>query len=368
MKTALSVQTAKSTVDIIIITFNNLTMLDRCITSIRTNTGEPHRIIVVNNGDQDFSVPENSGVIVLKAGKNLGWTHGVNAGREWVLKNNPAPFIMSLNDDTQIVPHDYGWLTKMVNCFQLDPKIGVVGPTSNNIMGFQTTNHVHLPPAVETTYLSGMCMLTRREIIDEIGPLDCCQAGGDDLDWSMRLTQAGYKICICRRAFMLHFCSVTGKKLYGEYWNSPQQGEEINNWLIKKHGFKKWFNCISHVFPKQENEKESFVDGENELALQELLPIIKTGNKVLDLGCGGQKLHQDMIGIDIRRDGQLGVGANFDKPCATDLEADVTRLPFETKSVDGILAKHLFEHLIDPVVALDEWKRVLKDNGLLVII
>ena len=368
MKNTISVQTAKATVDIIIVSYNNLTMLDRCITSIRTNTGEPHRIIVVNNGDQRFSVPEGSGVIVLESGKNLGWTHGVNAGVEWAMKHDPAPFIMSLNDDTQIVPHDYGWLTKMLNCFHLDPKIGVVGPTSNNIMGFQTTNHVHLPPAVETTYLSGMCMLTRREIIDEIGPLDCCQAGGDDLDWSMRLTQAGYKICICRRAFMLHFCSVTGKKLYGEYWNSPQQGEEINNWLIKKHGFKKWFNCISHVFPKQENEKESFVDGENELALQELLPIIKTGNKVLDLGCGGQKLHQDMIGIDIRRDGQLGVGANFDKPCATDLEADVTRLPFETKSVDGILAKHLFEHLIDPVVALDEWKRVLKDNGLLVII
>lgn len=367
MKTSEYVNTAKPTVDIVIVTWNNLNMLDRCITSILTNTGEPHRIIVINNGDQKFSCPEGSSVIVLDAGKNLGWTQGVNAGWEWALKHDPAPFFMALNDDTQVLPHDYGWLTKMLNCFQLDPKIGVVAPTSNNVMGFQTTDYVHFPPAIETTYVSGMCMLTRREIVEEFWPLDACAAGGDDLDFSMRLTEAGYKICICRRAFILHFCSVTGKKLFGEYWNSPKQGEEINNWLIKKHGFKKWYETMNHVLPNMGDEK-GCVALENDLALLELMPIIKTGSKVLDLGCGAQKLHEDMIGVDIRRNGQLGVGANFDKPCKTDIEADVTSLPFESGSVDGILAKHLFEHILDPVVALREWRRVLKNDGLLVIL
>lgn len=369
MKTALSVQTAKPTCDIIVVTWNNLDILDRCISSIRLNTGEPHRIIVVNNGDQNFAVPDGSGVVVLKAPKNLGWTHGVNAGVDWVMKNDPAPYIMFLNDDIQIIPHDYGWLTKMLNCFQLDPKIAVVGPTSNNVMGFQTTNHVHLPPALETTFLSGMCMLTKRSIIEEMGPLDCCEAGGDDLDFSIRLTQKGYKLCICRRAFMLHFCSVTGKRLFGNYWNSPQQGEEINTWLIKKHGFKVWYNTMHHNLPDMKVDgKEDFTTLEEDLALKELLPLIESGAKVLDLGCGGKKLHPGMVGVDIRRNGQVGVGANFNKPSATDVEADVLDLPFDDGSIDGILAKHLFEHIADGIKALREWKRVLKDFGTLVIL
>ncbi len=51
MKDALSVQTAKPTVDIIVVTYNSLTMVDRCLCSIKQNTSEPVRIIVVNNGN-----------------------------------------------------------------------------------------------------------------------------------------------------------------------------------------------------------------------------------------------------------------------------------------------------------------------------
>lgn len=363
MKTPLSVQTAKPTVDIVIVTFNNLSMLDRCLASIKSNTSEPIRIIVVNNGDQKFDVPPNVGVEVLHVGKNLGWTHGVNAGVAWALTHDPAPFIMWMNDDTQILPHDYGWLTKMLNCFQIDTKIAAVGPTSNNVMGYQTTNHVHLPPAIETQFLSGMCMLVRRSIVEEMGPLDECQSGGDDLDYSIRLKDRGYKICCCRRSFILHFCSVTGKREQGDYWNSPAQGEAINNWLIKKHGFKKWFECVNSGVKGWD-----FISSENNLALSELSPILDRGGKVLDLGCGGQKLDDRMIGVDIRRDGQLGVGANSDKPCRTDIESDVTELPIEDHSIDGILAKHLFEHILDPIKALKEWVRVLKNNGTLCII
>ncbi len=366
MKDALSVQTAKPTVDIVIVTYNNFDMLDRCLCSIKSNTSEPVRLIVVNNGDQVFSVPENSGTVVLKAPKNLGWTHGVNAGVEWVLAHDPAPFIMWMNDDTQILPHDYGWLTKMINCFQLDPKIGLVGPTSNNIMGYQTTNHVHLPPAIETTYLSGMCMLSRQSIVREMFPLDECPSGGDDLDLSMRMTDKGYKMCCCRRSFMLHFCSVTGKKLFGDYWNSPAQGEAINTWLIKKHGFKKWFKCVQNIMDGSHGY--NFVSGEEALVMQELEPILAAGGKVLDLGCGGQKIDSRVLGVDIRRDGQMGVGANADKPSRPDIEGDATAIPVSDSSIDGILAKHLFEHILDPIKALKEWKRVLKNNGTLVIV
>lgn len=365
MKTSLSVQTARPTVDVVVVTYNNLTMIDRCLCSIKQNTAEPIRIIVVNNG-APFSVPDNSGVTVLNTGKNLGWTGGVNHGVAYALTHDPAPFIMWMNDDTQILPHDYGWLTKMLRCFELDPKIAVVGPTSNNIMGWQTTNHVHLPPAIETTFLSGMCMLLRREVVEKVGPLDQGEAGGDDLDYSIRLTDAGYKICCCRRSFMLHFCSVTGRREHGDYWNSPAQGEAINNWIIKKHGFKKWYDCVNSILPN--GGGYDFISPENKLALEELGPILDRGGKVLDLGCGGQKIDPRVVGVDIRREGVGGVGANSNIPSKADIEADIVDLPMENASVDGILAKHLFEHILDPIEALREWKRVLKNNGELTII
>ena len=363
MKTALSVQTAKPTCDIIIVTFNNLNMLDRCLMSIKANTAEPVRIIVVNNGTDRFDVPGDAGVTVLNSGSNLGWTDGVNAGVAWALSHDPAPFIMWMNDDTQILPHDYGWLTKMLNCFQLDPLIAAVGPTSNNVMGYQTTNHIKLRPAILVTFLSGMCMLVRRSVVEEMGPLEQGKAGGDDLDYSMRLTAKGYKICVCRRAFILHFCSVTGRRLFGDYWNSPQQAEDINTLLIKKHGFKKWMECVQCAMGPY-----NLVADEEGLALKELLPIIDAGGVVLDLGCGGKKIHEKSVGVDIRANGQVGVGANSGIPSTGEIEADIINLPMDSASVDGILAKHLFEHIMDPITALKEWRRVLKDNGTLVII
>lgn len=364
MKTAHSVQTAGPTVDIVVVTYNNLNMLDRCLCSILQNTAEPVRIIVVNNGEEKFQVPDDTKVHIIHTGKNLGWTEGVNLGVRWALDNNPSKFIMWMNDDIQIVPHDYGWLTKMINCFQLDPKIAAVGPTSNNIMGYQTTNHTHLPPAIETTFISGMCVLSKRGIVEEMFPLECCPAGGDDLDFSMRLADKGYKICVCRRAFMLHFCSVTGKRVYGEYWNSPKQGEEINTWLIKKHGFRKWFNCYNNLLPG--GGGYDFIKPEEELALKEIEPYLD--GFVLDLGCGGKKIHGKAIGVDIRQQGENGVGCNANIQSAANIVADILHLPFKEEEVDCILAKHLFEHILDPLKSLHEWKRVLKDDGKLVIV
>lgn len=75
------------------------------------------------------------------------------------------------------------------------------------------------------------------------------------------------------------------------------------------------------------------------------------------------------------------INVDFDHPSA-DLKADVSSLPFEDDSVDVILAYHILEHfrageyephLSNPLnpktamVALNEWRRVLKPGGKLEI-
>lgn len=296
MKTAHSVQTASPNVDVIVVTYDNVDLLVRCVQSILANTGEPIRLIIVNNGSSlKIEAPKN--VVVIDAGKNLGWMGGVNLGIRWSQSHDPAPFIMWMNDDAQVLDHDHGWLTKMLNCFQLDPSVGAVGPTSNAVMGQQTIALQGLPPAIESTRLSGLCFLTRRSIIDEIGLLDENVPGGDDLDYSMRIRDAGYKLCICRRAFLLHHYAQTGRKVHGAYWDSREHSESINNHLIKKHGFRKWFNCVSDRLDNGPTGY-NFVAAEERLALEELQPYLDRGDVILDLGCGGKKMHPKMIGVD----------------------------------------------------------------------
>lgn len=362
MKTQQSANTAKATVDFICPTFNSHTLKNFIMSLVRF-TAEPFRLIVVNNGETHIEASDPR-IIVLKAPKNLGWMGGINGGLEWVLAHDPAKYICFINDDVQIMEHDYGWLPKMLHAFE-KPGVGAVGPVSNAIMGYQSFNHIGLPPYLETAALSGMCMLVKREVIEKIGGLDESLPGGDDLDYSIRIRNAGYRLGICRRTFLFHHYAATGKRVHGDYWDSQAHAEAINAALIKKHGFKTWYTTANNMLEGAGGF--DFIASEEKLALEELGPHLD--GKVLDLGCGGKKIDPRVIGVDIRPNGDYGVGYNSLIPSGGEVACDVVDLkPFADKSVDAILAKHLFEHLINPVKALKEWGRVLKDGGRLVII
>lgn len=368
MRNLADANTAPATVDLIVVTYDNPGILDACIGSIQRNTCEPIRLIVVNNGSKDFTV-QTKNSFVIKAPSNLGWMGGVNLGVKWAKANNPAKFVLWMNDDTQILDHDYGWLTKMLKCFELDQKVGAVGPTSNSVMGYQGIQHQGMPPAVEASRLSGLCFLTRHSIVDEIGMLDESLPGGDDLDYSIRLTKAGYKMAICRRSFILHHYAATGRRIHGQYWDSQEHTEKLNAALIKKHGFKYWFACVNDMLPDTSRSGYDFVSAEEKIVREEIDGIMDSGGTVLDLGCGGKKIDPRALGVDIRKNGQVGVGYNIEHPSVCDVEAEATSLPmFEDHSVDGILAKHLLEHIEDVVGAMLEWRRVLKNGGRLVIV
>lgn len=52
-------------------------------------------------------------------------------------------------------------------------------------------------------------------------------------------------------------------------------------------------------------------------------------------------------------------------PNTLDIKADAHHLPMlEDNSVDCVLSSHVIEHLIDPIQAISEWRRILKAGGL----
>lgn len=76
------------------------------------------------------------------------------------------------------------------------------------------------------------------------------------------------------------------------------------------------------------------------------------GRVVLDLGCGRHKTLPDIIGIDLRP-----------SPALPHLLADVTALPIDFGTVDLMVCRHVFEHLLDPILALRHWSTLLTAGG-----
>src|SRR5437016_4665411 len=58
--------------------------------------------------------------------------------------------------------------------------------------------------------------------------------------------------------------------------------------------------------------------------------------------------------------------------CGTTLKIDVVaqgdELPLASDSIDFVLSSHVLEHFLDPIKALKEWRRVVKDGGYIVAV
>lgn len=95
---------------------------------------------------------------------------------------------------------------------------------------------------------------------------------------------------------------------------------------------------------------------------------------ILDVGCGEGHLTKllfdtdatrEITGIDVRPDAlekarSLAKNASFYK-------ADIYELPFDSKSIDLVVATEVLEHLERPEVALSELKRVTRSHCLLTV-
>jgi GT2 family glycosyltransferase/SAM-dependent methyltransferase len=353
-------------IDIVIPTFDNYQFLAQCLQSILRNKPAENlfHIWVVNNGHKEScDWINNKNVTVLQSGKNLGWEGAL----KYALRETKAPYVLFLNDDTLIPQASRFWLNKMIQHF-LDPKVGAVGPASNVVMGFQNIFNDTDQTVFLTKFLIGFCMLVRRSALEEVGGVDDSLPGGDDLDLSIRLRKAEYKLVCDKNVFVYHHGFKTGTRVRGEAqqkngWNSYEMLHKTNTALIQKHGFAEWWDCTKGAFTLSKSEAvEYLTDSEGDLIRERI-----KGDMILDLGCGGNKTVPEAIGVDmIYKDEAIATLSGT--PSSADVNADVSEeLPFDDESVDTIVARHIFEHLIDSVTVLRQWGRLLRHGGRLII-
>ncbi len=233
-------------ISIIIPVFNQLHLTRNCLASIKKHTGLPYEIIIVNNGSTDKTkavMGRLPGIKLISNTKNMGFAYACNQG----IKQASGKYVVLLNNDTIV---SRSWLDNMISCLDSSPQIGIVGPLSNFVAGRQLVKGPGLKrynfgdgvmnvrePAkwFEVDFLSGFCMVLKRELINKIGLLDERFNIGsfEDNDYCLRALQGGYRLMVAGDTFIYHLGSQTfrgnriddrkvgerNRSLFNQKWN-----------------------------------------------------------------------------------------------------------------------------------------------------
>lgn len=232
-------------VAVIIPTYNNLPYLTPAVRGLLASAhGVTLSLLVVNNGEPgscDSLVVAartlyGDSIDVADTGKNLGWEGGLATG----VKLTRAPLLLFANDDVSFPDNDPRWLARL--CTHLDdPQVGAVGPVSNYVLSHQLADGPTAEPARSVSLLSGFCVLVRRAALKDAGGIDTALPGGDDLDLSVRLVDAGYTLLVDPSVFVYHHPSPVNTLLHGgpdraNGYNSPAWRGALLRALVEKHG------------------------------------------------------------------------------------------------------------------------------------
>lgn len=135
----------------------------------------------------------------------------------------------------------------------------------------------------------------------------------------------------------------------------------VNNSVYDQYG-DRWYTAV--------DDPVALLRAENKVKTPWIAARLKTGSKVLDIGCGAGFLSNELgrlgfnvTGIDLSQE-SLEVAKNHDSTRTVTYEvADAFKLPYANASFDAICAMDFLEHVNDPGKAIKEFSRVLKPGG-----
>lgn len=247
---------------IIILNWNNWADTEECLKSLENNDYPNCDVVVVDNGSTEkFSIFNfQFSIKVIYNKENLGFSEGNNVGIRYALENG-ADYVLLLNNDT-IASADF--LEKLVLAGESDEKIGFLGPkiyfygdgsrqskiwfaggevnwlyNKGTMRGYgeMDEGQYDLPAFQETEYVTGCCLLAKREALEKIGLMpNEYFLYYEDVDWSLRARRAGFKTVFVPAAKIWHKRSkstVEGSPSYIYY--------HIRNGLILASKFAPWF-------------------------------------------------------------------------------------------------------------------------------
>ena len=142
-----------------------------------------------------------------------------------------------------------------------------------------------------------------------------------------------------------------------------EEANKIDNSIYHSYG-ERWYTAY--------DDPIALLRAENKIKVPWILGFLKNSHhqKVLDVGCGGGFLSNDLAlsgfkvtGVDLSLE-SLKIAELYDKTGTVNYElADAFHLPYDDKSFDVVTAMDFLEHVEDPGRVIKEFSRVLRPGG-----
>ncbi len=226
---------SQPTIYVIIVNWNGKKLMQKCLSSFFAKTANPKcKVVVIDNASTDGSkemLKENFPVIeLIKNAENIGFSRANNQGIRHALANN-AEYILLLNNDVEIT--DEKWLEKIIEVFESDSKIGIVGckllyPNGKiqhaggiiNLSGGHNRGECEKDigqyDKIEFFYfVTGAVLMIKSNVIHKIGFLDeeFTPLYYEDVDWCVRARLCGYKVAYTPKPKLIHHCGSSANNL-----------------------------------------------------------------------------------------------------------------------------------------------------------
>jgi GT2 family glycosyltransferase len=233
------------------------------IISKYTKNESETRTLVDTQGD---NLASNRKLTIISNDKNYGFAEGCNAGIRFAVRNSPS-YVMLLNSDTVADPQ---FLLELVKLAEMDPTNGFIGPkvyfydyggrddVINSVggrliirkgatrqIGIGQIDQGQFDKPMELDYVEGSCLLTRAEVIKDVGLLDPAYfTYWEETDWCIRGRKAGYKAVYAPKSRIWHKFAASNVGLKNEYYRTRNAF-----WFLKKHASSgEYFSFILYFF------------------------------------------------------------------------------------------------------------------------
>lgn len=217
--------TTDKKISIVTVNYNGCEDTCQMLESLRANVSYPYEVIVVDNGsrcDEAAVIAARfPGVVAVRSEENLGFAGGNNLG----FKKATGDYILLLNNDTLVRDDSFRYLVEKLDS---SPRIGAVCPKirfafapehiqfagytplsritlRNDLIGFDCPDDGRFDVPAATPYAHGAAMMVKREVLERVGDMpEMYFLYYEELDWSTRITEAGYEIWYEPRSTVFH--------------------------------------------------------------------------------------------------------------------------------------------------------------------
>lgn len=211
-------------VAIILVNYNSWEETRACLQSLQKINYQSIEIILVDNNSNQTIKFDEFKVEQIFNKQNLGFAGGSNLGIKKALKNG-ADYVLLLNNDTVVKPD---FLGKLIKAGETDKRVGILGSKiyrfnseevcfNGGQINWLKTKGVHWErenqtETKEVDYLTGACLLIKREVIKKIGLMnEDYFLYFEDVDWCLKARKVSYKCLLIGASQIYHKVSASTK-------------------------------------------------------------------------------------------------------------------------------------------------------------